>query len=235
MSAVGLPRREDCAIVVAFDRAANPDELAPLRERGTDYFELRLDLTDSQSPAQDAINAASFAGHPLIVTCRRADEGGVEATDSERMLRIAACLEHASAIDIEHASESILPQARMLADGNDCELIISSHLLQETPSLDWLIKRVEQSFVAGADICKLVTLVRSTADVALLTELVEQERSTKQRPLAVMSMGDAELAGPGRVSLGRAGSLFVFGQAPAATAAGQPKLDWLAQQLRNDS
>lgn len=233
MSKTTLPRIDGGAIALPFDRAAKHDELAQLRKQGADIFELRLDLAGNPTQAQAAMLSASFAGHPLIATCRHPDEGGQGDADVARLSRLAACVEHASALDIELAAASILPEAKILATKHGCELIVSFHDLNATPELARLENIMDDAFAAGATVAKIVTTVTTEADLANLQELLALARSTN-RPLAIMGMGETDLALRSRLELARAGSLFVFARAGLETTPGQPELAWLASQLRGN-
>ena len=226
-----LPRIKGGAIAVPFTRAARKDELAELRAKGADIFELRLDLADSATPDSAQKMAASFAGHPLIVTCRCKKEGGKGGDDIERLLLLASTLEHATAIDVELSSASILQQASELARTNRCELIVSCHKYKNMPSIDFLDEVVEQAMVAEADIVKIVTVVSSQNDIDKLVGFLERHLDDK-RSMAVMGMGEDVFSANSRVQLAKHGSIFVFGSSEAKTAPGIPSLEWLTQNMR---
>lgn len=213
-----------------FDRAARPGEAASLAKGGADIFELRLDLAQANGPEVAEKMAASFAGAPLISTCRCASEGGKGGEDMERLMLIAATVRHAHAIDVELSAASILPEAAMLAESNGCELIVSFHGLSGTPGIGELEEKAEQAVVAGASIIKVATRCDDEGDVDTLAKLLEGQKA-KGHDIAVMGMGDTEVAKQSRVRLARQGSLFVFASAGLESAPGQPRLKWLADQL----
>lgn len=226
-----LPRIEGGAIAVPFARGADADELAQLRSRGADLFELRLDLAGCTDPKEAAELAASFAGHPLIVTCRSAKDGGEGGDDVERLLLIAAAIEHATAIDVELSAAPILPQAAELAKANACELIVSYHDFKQLPTSDFLAEITQQALVANADIVKIAVTVASQNEIDALVAFTEQNVAAGH-VMAVMGMGDEIYAANSRVQLANSGSLFVFGAGDTNTAPGMPQLDWLVQNMR---
>lgn len=226
-----LPRIAGGAIAVAFNRAITPAELADLQGSGADIFELRLDLLDKDIAIEEVEQiSASFADAPLIITCRAANEGGCELNDEERLLRYASAINYATAVDIELASTALLDKLRPMLQDRDIELILSYHNLTTTPARALLADIVADCFANEADICKIATTVNNEADIEILLDLLAQE----QQPLAVMGMGELELAGTSRVKLAQAGSLFVFAQGPHATATGQPALCWLQNKIRSN-
>lgn len=225
-----LPRRRGGSIAVPFARAADPDELERLAGAGADFFELRIDLAGCDSPEDAERMAASFGGRPLICACRSAAEGGRGGADHERLMMLAATVRHAHALDVELSSPQILPQAALLASENGCELVVSLHFLDGTPDLGDLEELAEQAAAAGAGVIKVAATCSGDGDVDTLAELLRRERE-KGRDIAVMGMGDSDVAAESRVRLAKLGSVFVFARAELESAPGQPGLKWLAERL----
>lgn len=217
-------------IVVAFSREPKEGELATLTKQGADIFELRLDLAGCTDPTVAAAMASKFTNYPLIATDRSRLEGGNGGDDNQRLTLLAATTTYANAIDLELSSTSILNQVSQVVHGNNCELILSYHHFGATPKLAKLETLMQQAFQAGADIFKVACKVNDQQDLDTLTKLLIKAQSNNQR-LAVMGMGESDLAKQSRSLLGLAGSQFVFAQTGEPTAPGQPNLAWLNQLL----
>ena len=217
-------------IAVPFTRRPAAGELDALARQGADIFELRIDLAECSTPEQVRKTAESFAGFPLIATARSVAEGGRAAGDQLRRELLAACADHASAIDIELASPGLHNDIAAMAAGRACDMIVSSHHLDATPDSEKLAELAEAAFAVGADVFKIACMVSNEGDVQRLAELVASGRENG-RKIAAMGMGDSDLARESRATLGRAGSFFVFARAADATAAGQPGIEWLARRL----
>ena len=233
MSGRRLPRRKGGSIALAFDRFPREGELDGLLAAGADMFELRLDMAGCKEPDEAEELAAAFSGAPMVATCRSEGDGGRGGEDYERLLLLSATVRHATAIDIELSSASILSQAAMVSGSNGCELVVSHHDTKGTPSLDHLLSVADQAAAEGADIVKVATTANSDDDVDTLVKLMERQ-SELGREAAVMGMGANEFSGPSRVRLAAAGSVYVFAQAGIESAPGQPSLAWLASELDRD-
>ncbi len=146
------------------------------------------------------------------------------------MVLLAACVDYACALDVELASTHMLNTARKLTDGTECDLILSYHHFGNTPPLADLLRLHDLAIAAGADVFKVSTRTANANDIACLASLLEHGQRSGIR-IAVMGVGDTEVAAQSRVELGRAGSCFVFAQAGQSSAPGQPDLAWLASRL----
>lgn len=228
----GLPAAASCLIALPCSAALPAAELAELAARGAGLFELRLDLSAIATAAEAAAAAQSFAGHRLIATCRAEREGGRPRPDAERLALLRACAPHADAIDIELSSAGIFAEAAALCGPGGPSLIVSHHDVAGTPPLAELLRVADEAAAKGAAAIKVATTTSRQREVEVLAELLAVQLRRGRR-LAVMGMGDGEVARQSRVALGRAGSYFVYAKhGPHESAPGQPGLDWLAAQLR---
>ncbi|HUF62858.1 MAG TPA: type I 3-dehydroquinate dehydratase [Verrucomicrobiales bacterium] len=182
-----------------------------------DYIEIRADafplLLDPSGPTSVQTSV------PLLLTVRRADEGGYAASlsDGERASCYARLLPQASLVDLEIRSLSSLRGTLRLARSAGVPLVASFHDFSRTPSrrrLQTLILRAEQ---AGAAVVKIATYTRSVADVATLAGLLE--RPVSQVPLSLMGMGP--LGAASRILLAQLGSVLNYGYLLRPNAPGQ--------------
>ena len=223
-----LPQSPTCMIAVPLDKPVKATFLTKLRELGADIFELRLDLGELRTAKEAADAAASFAGHPLIVTCRSKREGGRLRTEEEREAMLRACLPHAQAVDIELSSPELLAAIKPLCNDDGPDLIISGHYLDERPDFKKLLERADEAAAAGADIIKIVIAAGSIEYVDTLAQVLQVQLDQGRRMVA---MGMGEAGAYSRMRMGKMGACFVFAGLNGFRGPG-PTLPWLVKNLR---
>ncbi len=141
--------------------------------------EIRLDLTDFH-PRE--INRIFSHSTPTIATCRP-DKKGTQI----QLERLTAAIEAGAAyVDVEvEAERGHLEKIVSFARKQGCKVIISYHNFEKTPGLKELYNIMDQCYILGADIAKIVTLSNSQADNARLLSLY-----SNNRPLVALGMGD---------------------------------------------
>jgi 3-dehydroquinate dehydratase-1 len=185
---------------------------------GADLVELRADLFADARPAAVTAALARLRGgpRPVILTVRRASEGGRALPEERRRELYEAGLEHAHAIDVEIASAEALAALVQRARDDGRLVILSAHFQDGTPSLGTLLGLVARADALGAHVTKLVTTATSMADVR---RLLEATLAAQPRPVATFAMGPLGVAS--RVAFGLAGSLLTYGCVGRPTAPGQ--------------
>lgn len=180
----------------AMDLAAPP--AAP------DWLELRVDGFTLAPESLDALALAS--PRPLLVTVRRADEGGMApALDSTARQRLyARFLPVASAVDVEVRSLCDMSDTLAAARAHDCAVVASFHDFGGTPPLAILRAAAERARTAGGEVFKVATTVNTPGDLATLFALLDAEPGS-----AVMGMG--RLGRASRPALAAAGSALNYG------------------------
>lgn len=154
-----------------------------------DVIEIRLDYL-KEAAVRPFIAQLST---PLLFTNRPVWEGGGFAGDEEE--RIVPLLEAvrlgASYVDLELKAPPSSHQALLAAmDDSDCQLILSWHNFQETPSDAELVGRLAMIQDQGAHIAKIVTMAHDYHDV--LRVLMLQEKAVQMDiPLIAFCMGRA--------------------------------------------
>lgn len=197
------------------------------RERGIDLLEIRLDCL-GKGLATFAACAENFR-KPLLITARHPNEGGANRLSvAQRRLLLRLYLPAATAVDVELRSvasmEDLLREASLIG----VTKVVSYHNFRTTPSLAELEKIVNRARMAGADIPKVATFLRSPADLAVLMKL--QDKMGGQRgPLAVMGMGP--LGKVSRLALAAAGSRLNYGFFDRAQVQGQWPAALLAERI----
>jgi 3-dehydroquinate dehydratase-1 len=205
--------------------------LARLPREGADIIEVRLDHFPSLDAATLRLKLAEtrHVGLPLIATVRSVGEGGARAlSDSQRLAVYETALEFVEAVDIELGSETLRSEIVQRAHAAKKLAILSYHNFQNTPTGGALDVAVDAMREAGADICKLATLVQSSADVLRLFALLE--RQAQKKDCVVIGLG--KLGKITRVAFPLFGSLLTYGFVDKPLADGQLHFAQLRDQLK---
>lgn len=194
-------------------------------EAGERFLEFRLDyLAD---PRQGVAAIAEFLSKhrdcTILATCRRHQNRGRFNGSIEEQIRIldAAVEAGAQAADIEiESAENV--SADLDALRAKCQLILSYHNYDGTPSLDAIFRRMSR---IQADAYKIVTTARKPSDNARVLALA---KTHARRNVVVLAMG--EIGFPTRVLSPAFGGVYTYAtpNAAAGTASGQVS----ARQLR---
>ncbi|MDA1040832.1 MAG: shikimate dehydrogenase [Planctomycetota bacterium] len=166
-----------------------------LAEQGVGLVELRLDYI--QGPVQ-VKRLLKDRPCPVIVTCRRAADGGRwEQSEEARLLVLrTAIVEGADYVDLEDDIAAAVPRF------GATKRIISHHDFHKTPTdLTGLHRRL-----AGldADIVKIATMANQSTDTLRMLELMHSATI----PTIGLCMGD--IGTPSRVLAGRYGAPFTY-------------------------
>lgn len=207
--------------------------LAARAEHDCDIVEVRVDLIgayEPHSPHADPVwlqhaQAIEKRGLPVVVTVRLAAEGGKwKQPDELRVPLFEAALRHLAAADIELRSP-IIERVSALAREHKRGLIVSHHDFGRTPPLEELRVFVDKAARYGT-VAKIVTLVKTEADLAILRALLAEKRPT---PLCVLGMGP--LGPQTRVDFPKFGSCLTYGYLDTPVAIGQVSARELMRQI----
>lgn len=166
-----------------------------LAENGIRLVELRLDYIQGNVQVRRLLQDRPC---PVIVTCRRAADGGRwERSEEERLLVLrTAIVEGADYVDLEDDIAAKVPRY------GATKRIVSHHDFHKTPpDLASLHKRLA---TLDADVVKIATMANHPIDSLRMLDLVRASRV----PTVGICMGDIGM--PTRVLSGRAGSPFTF-------------------------
>lgn len=176
--------------------------------------------------------AELFAQKPtLIATCRP----GPFILEERREKLATAITAGADYVDIEiEAEESFRDYLTQLARTHHCGLILSYHNFDETPSREDLLQILEECFLLGADIAKLVCQVRSLSDSARILSLYDSGQRHSDGGKRIIALGMGEEAQITRIAAPLLGAPFTYA-APGPgreTAPGQLSKDTLTELLK---
>lgn len=191
-----------------------------------DLLEVRLDLTGLCGGRWMELCAnIQRQGMSVLLTIRHEREGGEwRGREAERLALYLTGLKSVAAVDVEigaHALELLAPTAQR----RGIRVVGSFHDFKGTPDLARLHAVETRGRRMGADVVKIATQVKTSADLARLFALPAQAKG----PISVMGMG--ALGGVSRVALPCAGSCLVYGALEKATAPGQLTCRELAREL----
>jgi 3-dehydroquinate dehydratase type I len=183
--------------------------LREAEEATVNFIEIRLD--DLKDPKLE-----EFAIHkktPLIATDRS------NRPEAERlMLLLKAAKSGFNYVDVDlqsHKLQNFVSQAKVL--GAKC--IVSSHNVDETPSMIELNRILERQVSSGADVCKIVTTAKRMEDNLTLLQFI-QAAPVRKKPIC-FAMGS--LGKTSRLLSAAFGSFFTFAilEKGSETAPGQ--------------
>ncbi|MEW6381690.1 MAG: shikimate dehydrogenase [bacterium] len=174
-------------------------------EEVADILELRVDyLADP-----DLAKILTARKKPLIVTCRKTDEGGkFPGTEAERIQLLEEAVRlGADYIDVEWScGPEVLQRFKELTRGTRTRIISSWHNFQETPqNLGGLYTSMRS---AGADIVKIVTQANSINDNLKIFDLIFQAQEDDQEIIALCMGPHGEIS---RILAPLLGAFLTFG------------------------
>lgn len=166
-----------------------------LAQRGAKLVELRVDWL---SRAPDVAKLLKDRPTPVVVTCRRREEGGKwpGSEDERRTVLRTAIISGADYVDLEADIAKSIPRY------GKTQRIVSFHDFQTTPDN---IEEIWASMAEmNADIIKVVTTANSPSDCVRLLKLVKGARI----PTIAFCMGEFGI--PSRILCGRYGAPFTY-------------------------
>ncbi len=216
-------------VVATVTRPEDLTRLESLQDDGQapcDILEFRLD--NLLSVEQSAVAALARSPRPVLLTMRRADEGGAgDHSDGARRALYERHLGGATLVDTEIASLESPDFADFPATvrGAGKMLVASFHDFSGFPGRDLIADRIARAYSLGSDIAKIAVVIASMKELFELVELVEYHRG-KGRHLSAMGMGP--LGKLSRLVLAKAGSCLNYGYLNTPNAPGQ----WPAARLK---
>lgn len=150
-----------------------------------DLFELRVDVMSS-CRLEDII---SLAPKPVIITYRSKQQGGKGTDDYAIHAQILseALEKGADFVDVEHAMPADL-RRRLFRDRGKSRIIMSCHVLHETPTRSELEKLYFRLAEWSPDIVKIVTHANAPEDNVRVLDLLSVARN-RGVPLITFCMG----------------------------------------------
>ncbi|HEY3860906.1 MAG TPA: type I 3-dehydroquinate dehydratase [Verrucomicrobiae bacterium] len=191
-----------------------------------DIVEVRLDQKNRPADWLAQCAAIQSAGHPVLLTVRlRAEGGGWETDDDQRLELYKAGLRELAAADVELNSRISGEVAREAARLNKAS-VISFHDFKKTPPLAELRAIIERQHAIGS-IAKVSTVIAQPGDADTLRSLLN---SGWKKPVCVIGMGAAY--SETRIEFPRLGSCLTYGYLDKPAAPGQISAAELGRRLR---
>jgi 3-dehydroquinate dehydratase type I len=136
-----------------------------------DVLEVRLDAM-AEFDLQAIMEAAS---KPVLVTCRSRKEGGRGCIGPERQARLLLTAIDAGAafVDVEFSLPAEL-RRELLLNRKNSKIILSTHRVTDTPSLEELASMLKSMENEKADVVKIVTRARHWEDNLRVLNLLPQ-------------------------------------------------------------
>lgn len=185
-----------------------------LAEKGARLVELRLDHLQAE-PVIDLL--LKDRPTPVIVTCRRAEDGGMWYLTEERRhhFLVQAMEAGAEYVDLEDGVAAEIPRT------GTSKRIVSWHNFVETPAdLEGLYERLAAQ---DADVVKIACFAQTPLDTLRMLDLVKRKRDAKI-PLVGFCMG--EFGVPSRILCQAFGAPFTYCQPAGGPALAPGMLTW---------
>lgn len=216
-----------CVPLTARTRETILREVSDVMKIVPDLIEVRADFWDFVEETESALSMLreirGIVGDiPVILTCRRQDEGGWKKVSEKRKFSLYGRAVDAGLVDfldveLAFGEEKI---RGVLSDLGTVSLIVSSHDFEKTPSRNEVLSIITAEIQAGAHIAKFAAMPGCEEDVlALLSATLAARRAFPEIPLITMSMG--EMGAMSRVAGGFFGSDLTFAKSSNASAPGQ--------------
>ncbi len=190
-----------------------------LAEQGVPLVELRLDHLQAEPDFQTLLARRPT---PVVVTLRKAEDGGVFGSTEEkrRALLVAAMNAGADYVDLEDGTAGEIPRQ------GTAKRIVSYHNYVETPEdLETLYQRMADQ---DADVVKIVCMARNPIDSLRMLELTASKRNAKV-PVVGFCMG--EMGKPSRILCQAFGAPFAYCAFNAEAAVAPGMISW--EEMRN--
>lgn len=213
-----------CAPILDF--SANTKNILAERKTDLNLVEIRSDflLSDGFNP-DECMGFLRQLGIPFLFTLRSPKEGGrINLTSDARLDYIEKAISFDPAcIDIELSTilENKFRSKELIekAHSRDIGVIVSYHDFNVTPDLGTLEKIAGEEANSGADILKIATYIKETADILSLLEATHSVRKSHLKPMAIMGMG--KLGRITRIASVSLGSDLVYADLVGSSASGQ--------------
>ncbi|HQA61097.1 MAG TPA: type I 3-dehydroquinate dehydratase, partial [Tepidanaerobacteraceae bacterium] len=172
---------------------------------------------------------------PIIFTFRSSLEGGnMEVDDDIRyeIIEKAINTKKVDVIDIELISgKTNIRRIKAATVKQNIPLILSYHNFKETPSVEFMLDKMKEQVLNGADIAKIAVMPKDEEDVLnLLSATLKARKEMPGTPLITMSMD--ELGVITRIAGGVFGSDLTFGACGKNSAPGQISVVELREAMK---
>lgn len=188
-----------CVPLLALQTSVLLEQAETLMPSAPDLVEWRLDAYGSLADTSECLHTLerlrSIIGEvPLILTCRAAGEGGLQAVPAQLRRSLLQAAMHSGLIDlvdIELGSpRDFMAAIQTTAARCGVRQILSYHDFDATPGQASIVDKLMQAQALGADIAKVAVMPNAYQDVLTLLGAVYQARTSGLKiPMAAISMG----------------------------------------------
>lgn len=180
-------------------------------------------ITDICEAVYEVLNPAGTDTIELLATFRTLEEGGecaIHPMDYIDLNNAMMEIGKAKYIDVElRTDEAVIKDFLAHAHEMGCEVVVSHHDFEKTPSVQEMCDTLETMQKLGADIAKIAVMPNNMMDVANLLSATAQMNLELEIPIITISMG--KLGEVSRVYGGEFGSYATFATCGEASAPGQ--------------
>jgi len=194
-----------------------------------DIIEVRLDLMPKSllSHFTQLCKLLEVIKLPILATLRSNQEGGKCTWPLNwRLGFLEMILPHVDLIDLELFAVANDPGKIASFRNLGKIIILSYHDFEKLPQNQYIQKKIDEMFKAGADIAKVAGFIKSRKELTRILSLMEKQ----QKPVSLMGMG--AYATESRVGLAKRGSLLNYGYIDQPAAPGQIRGADLLKKIR---
>lgn len=208
-------------------------ELERILPKKPDILEWRADFFQHLDDLQEVIHTASkirgiVGDTPVLFTIRSDKEGGqpISLTEQDKIELISAVCKskQIDIVDYElvNETEDMLYVRRVSRESGIC-LIGSYHNFHATPDRAFIIEKLRQAELCGADIAKVSVMPASAEDVLVLLNAAQNAQKELKIPMVAISMGG--FGAITRMAGWFFGSAFTFAVGEKSSAPGQMPIE----------
>lgn len=230
--AIGAARPAICIPLVAMDREDALEEAKNIASLSPDVVEARADFWSESSSVDTACALLSdvrqiLGDIPLLLTCRKKEEGGYRHIDQEEKISLyerAIASGAADAVDMElSCGQEVIGRVKEAARPRGAALVVSFHDFNATPRKREIVEVLGREFEAGADIAKVAVMINSHEEALELLASTLEARRRYTKPVVAVAMG--EMGAFLRLLGCFFGSDLTFASSGRASAPGQPPFE----------
>ncbi|XP_014513091.1 bifunctional 3-dehydroquinate dehydratase/shikimate dehydrogenase, chloroplastic [Vigna radiata var. radiata] len=197
-------------------------EMVKAKELGADLVEARLDLLKDFHPTQHLPFLINNRPLPILISYRPIWEGGKyegDETKRQEALRLAIDLE-CEFVEVELKVAHEFYNGIGWKKAESVKMVVSSHNLENTPSVEEIGNLAATIQASGADIVKITTTALDITDSARLLQLLLHS----QVPMIGIAVGEKGILS--RVLCAKFGGFLTFGSIEdgAVSSPGQPTI-----------
>ncbi|KAG4908566.1 hypothetical protein JHK86_057050 [Glycine max] len=194
-------------------------EMVKAKELGADLVEARLDFLNDFHPTQHLPSLINNRPLPILITYRPIWEGGdYDGDESQRQDALRLAIELGSEfVDVELKVADEFYKSIGGKKAESVKIIVSSHNLESTPSVEEIGNLAARIQATGADVVKIATTALDITDCARLFQVLVHS----QVPMIGIAMGEKGFIS--RILCAKFGGFLTFGsiEAGAISAPGQ--------------